>query len=50
VVDSRESGVVFDGAEGLNVLIRDGFATPEAVKAYCDQYKPIAPKCTVVAS
>jgi hypothetical protein len=50
VVDSRESGVVYDGPEGLNVLIRDGFNTPEAVKAYCDQYELIAPNCSVVAS
>jgi hypothetical protein len=48
LIDSRDSRVVFDGADGLNVLIRDGFATGEAVKAYCDQYKVIAPSCQVV--
>jgi hypothetical protein len=48
IVDSRESGVIADGPEGFHVLIRDGFSTPEAVQAYCDQYKVIAPNCQVV--
>ena len=50
LVDSRESGVVADGTDGLYVLIRDGFSGPDAVKAYCDQYKLIAPNCHVVTS
>jgi hypothetical protein len=50
VVDSRESGVIADGPEGFHVLIRDGFSRPEAVQAYCDQYKVIAPNCQVVLS
>ncbi|GAA1042186.1 hypothetical protein GCM10009557_67590 [Virgisporangium ochraceum] len=50
VVDSRKSGLIADGAEGFHVLIRDGFASPEAVKAYCDQYKVLAPNCQVVTS
>jgi hypothetical protein len=50
VVDSRESGLIADGAEGFHVLIRDGFTSPEAVKAYCDQYTVLAPNCQVVTS
>jgi hypothetical protein len=48
VVDSRQSEVIFDGPDGFDVLIRDGFSTPQAVQAYCDQYKVIAPNCQVV--
>jgi hypothetical protein len=48
VVDSRESGLIADGPEGFHVLIRDGFSTLDAVQAYCDQYKVIAPNCQVV--
>jgi hypothetical protein len=52
VVDSRKSGVLADGPDGLGyqVLMRDGFGTPEAVQAYCDQYLVIAPNCQVVPS
>lgn len=50
VIDSRTSDLIADGPEGLHVLIRDGFGSPEAVKAYCDQYTVIAPNCQVVLS
>jgi hypothetical protein len=52
VVDSRQSGLIADGPDGLGfqVVVRDGFGTPEAVQAYCQQYAVIAPNCSVVAS
>jgi hypothetical protein len=48
VVDSTASQVLFDGPTGYWVVLRDGFISPEAVKAYCDQYSPVAPNCQVV--
>jgi hypothetical protein len=48
LVDSRASDQVADGPGGLWVLLQDGMPTVEAVRAYCDRYRPLAPKCDVV--
>jgi hypothetical protein len=50
VVDSTTSQILFDGPTGLWVVLRDGFVSPEAVVAYCDQYKILAPDCQVVVT
>jgi hypothetical protein len=48
VVDSFTSDLLDDGATGLWVLLRDGFPSTEAVVAYCNQYRVVAPSCQLV--
>lgn len=48
VVDSTTSEELADGAAGLWVVMRDGFASAEAAQAYCRQYRVVAPGCQVV--
>jgi hypothetical protein len=48
VVDSEESEELFDGATGFWVVLRDGFASADAARAYCQQYRVVAPNCQVV--
>jgi hypothetical protein len=48
VVDSTKSRLLYDGDTGFWVLLRDGFVSPEAVDAFCRQYRVIAPNCQVV--
>lgn len=48
LVDSTTSDAVADGRDGFWVLLHDGLPTVEEARAYCDRYRPIAPKCEVV--
>ena len=48
VVDSTKSQRLYDGDTGFWVLLRDGFISPEAVDAFCRQYRVVAPNCQVV--
>jgi hypothetical protein len=48
VVDSTTSQRLYDGDTGFWVLLRDGFISPEAVDAFCRQYRVVAPNCQVV--
>jgi hypothetical protein len=48
LVDSTTSDDVADGDAGLWVLLRDGMSSMDEVRAYCDRYRAIAPKCDVV--
>jgi hypothetical protein len=48
LVDSTATDQVADGPTGLWVLLQDGMPTVDAVRAYCDRYRPVAPKCEVV--
>lgn len=49
LVDSRLSPDLADGQDGLYVLLQDGFAGVDEVSAYCERYRQLAPKCSVVA-
>jgi hypothetical protein len=48
LVDSTTTDAVADGQGGLWVLLQDGFSSVAAARAYCDQYRIVAPKCDVV--
>jgi hypothetical protein len=42
-------GVVVAGRQGqLWVILQDGFASIEEARGYCDQFRPVAPKCEAV--
>ncbi|GIJ43228.1 hypothetical protein Val02_01140 [Virgisporangium aliadipatigenens] len=42
-------GVVIAGRQGqLWVILQDGFASIEEARGYCDQFRPVAPKCEAV--
>jgi hypothetical protein len=49
LVDSTKSPDLADGQGGLWVLLQDGFGSTEEARAYCDRYRPLAPKCEVVS-
>jgi hypothetical protein len=48
LIDSTTSTEVADGDAGLWVLLQDGMASTDEVRAYCDRYRAVAPKCDVV--
>jgi hypothetical protein len=48
VVDSLTSAELEDEATGFWVVLRDGFASVDAARAYCQQYRILAPNCQVV--
>lgn len=48
LVDSTATEVVADGQGGLWVLLQDGFSSIAETRAYCDQYRMVAPKCDVI--
>jgi hypothetical protein len=49
LVDSTQSDQVADGEDGFYVLLKDGFDSYAQAKAFCDQFRSIAPNCQVVA-
>ena len=49
LVDSRASDVLAGQGPGFWVLLQDGFASTEAVTAFCTQWRSVAPKCRVTA-
>jgi hypothetical protein len=48
LVDSLDSPDIADGQGGFWVLVRDGFASPDEARAFCDQHRVVAPRCEVV--
>ncbi|WP_203781108.1 hypothetical protein [Paractinoplanes rishiriensis] len=49
LVDSLSSDVLADEGAGFWVLLQDGFGTAEAAQQFCDQWRPVAPKCQVTS-
>jgi len=49
LVDSLSSDVLADEGAGFWVLLQDGFASTADAQAYCNQWRPLAPKCAVTA-
>jgi hypothetical protein len=48
LVDSTATDQVADGPGGLWVLLQDGMPTVDEARAFCERYRPAAPKCDVV--
>ena len=49
LVDSLGSDVLADDGAGFWVLLQDGFGTTEAARAFCAQWRVVAPKCQVTS-
>jgi hypothetical protein len=49
LIDSTTSAELADGPDGFWVLLRDGFRSLDEARAYCQQYRVVAPNCQVVA-
>jgi hypothetical protein len=47
LVDSLSSDVLADEGAGFWVLLQDGFSSTADAQAYCNQWRPLAPKCAV---
>ncbi|MEU4219934.1 hypothetical protein [Actinoplanes sp. NPDC026623] len=47
VVDSLASDQLADDGTGFWVLLHDGFASADAARAFCTQWRAVAPKCKV---
>lgn len=47
VVDSLASDELADDGTGYWVLLHDGFASADAARAFCAQWRAVAPKCAV---
>ena len=49
LVDSLASDALSDEDGGFWVLLQDGFSGTQQAQAYCDQWRAVAPKCTVTS-